>query len=92
MAARCSFTSLTAQSTITHDSSMISAKLTLKEQYPISNDKDIEVKLVEVKPAATYNKEEIGVLTWDLELSAGETRTFVVTYSVKYPKEQTISW
>lgn len=69
-----------------------SAKLTLKEQYPISNDKDIEVKLIEVKPAATYNKEEIGVLTWDLELNAGETRTFVVTYSVKYPKDRTIAW
>jgi uncharacterized protein (TIGR02231 family) len=68
------------------------AKLTLKEQYPISNDKDIEVKLVEVKPEATYNKEEIGVLTWDLELNAGETRTFVVTYSVKYPKDRTIAW
>jgi uncharacterized protein (TIGR02231 family) len=69
-----------------------SAKLTLKEQYPISNDKDIEVKLVEVKPSATYNKEDIGVLTWELELNAGETRTFVVTYSVKYPKDRAIAW
>ena len=68
------------------------AKLTLKEQYPISNDKDIEVKLVEVKPTATYNKEDIGVLTWELDLSSGETRTFVVTYSVKYPKDRTIAW
>lgn len=68
------------------------AKLTLKEQYPISNDKDIEVKLVEVKPSATYNKEDIGVLTWELDLSSGETRTFVVTYSVKYPKDRTIAW
>ena len=69
-----------------------SAKLTLKEQYPISNDKDIDVKLVEEKPSATYNKEDIGVLTWELDLSAGETRTFVVTYSVKYPKERAIAW
>ena len=68
------------------------AKLTLKEQYPISNDKDIEVKLVEVKPSATYNKEDIGVLTWELDLSSGETRTFVVTYSVKYPKDRTLAW
>ena len=68
------------------------AKLTLKEQYPISNDKDIEVKLVEVKPSATYNKEDIGVLTWELDLSSGETRTFVVSYSVKYPKDRTIAW
>jgi uncharacterized protein (TIGR02231 family) len=68
------------------------AKLTLKEQYPISNDKDIEVKLVEVKPTATYNKEDIGVLTWELELNAGESRTYAVTYSVKYPKDRTIAW
>ena len=68
------------------------AKLTLKEQYPISNDKDIEVKLTEVKPEATYNKEDIGVLTWELDLKPGEARTFVVTYSVKYPKDRTIAW
>jgi len=69
-----------------------SAKLTLKEQYPISNDKDIDVKLLEVKPAATTDKTEIGVLTWELELTAGETQTYVVTYSVKYPKDRTLSW
>ena len=69
-----------------------SAKLTLKEQYPISNDKDIEVKVTEVKPAATYDKTEIGVLTWDMELNAGETRTFIVTYSVKYPKDKVLAW
>ncbi len=69
-----------------------SAKLTLKEQYPISNDKDIDVKLLEVKPAATTDKTEIGVLTWELELTAGETQTYVVTYSVKYPKDRMLSW
>ncbi|MBO7491288.1 MAG: mucoidy inhibitor MuiA family protein [Bacteroidales bacterium] len=66
-------------------------KLTLKEQYPISNNKDIEVKLGDVTPAATYNKEGIGVLTWDVELKAGETRTFSVSYSVKYPKDQNVN-
>lgn len=69
-----------------------SAKLTLKEQYPISNDKDIEVKLVEVKPEATYNKTEIGVVTWEVELQPGETRTFTVTYSVKHPTDRAIAW
>ena len=69
-----------------------SAKLRLKEQYPISNNKDIEVKVTEIKPDATYNKTDLGVVTWEVELKGGETRTFVATYSVKYPKEQTISW
>lgn len=68
------------------------AKLTLKEQYPISNDKDIEVKDVTITPKATYDKSDIGVVTWDVELQAGETRTFTVTYSVKHPSDRTISW
>ena len=69
-----------------------SAKLTLKEQYPISNDKDIEVKDVTVTPKATYDKTDIGVVTWDVELNPGETRTFTVTYSVKYPTDRNIVW
>lgn len=68
------------------------AKLTLKEQYPISNDKDIEVKDVTITPKATYDKTDIGVVTWDVELQPGETRTFTVTYSVKHPSDRTISW
>lgn len=68
------------------------AKLTLKEQYPISNDKDIEVKDVTVVPAATYDKKDIGVVTWDVELNPGETRTFTVTYSVKHPTDRDIAW
>ena len=67
------------------------AKLTLKEQYPISSNKDIEVKVTEVTPEATYNKTETGVLTWDVEMKAGETRTFNVTYVVKYPKDRNIN-
>ena len=67
-------------------------KLTLKEQYPISNDKDIEVKDVTITPKATYDKTDIGVVTWDVELQAGETRTFTVTYSVKHPSDRLISW
>jgi uncharacterized protein (TIGR02231 family) len=68
------------------------AKLTLKEQYPISNDKDIEVKDVTITPKATYDKSDIGVVTWDVELQPGETRTFTVTYSVKHPSDRTIAW
>lgn len=68
------------------------AQFTLKEQYPISNDKDIEVKLLEASPATTYNKNDIGVLTWELELQPGETRTFIVTFNVKYPKDRRINW
>lgn len=66
-------------------------KLTVKEQYPLSSDKDIEVKITEITPNATYDKADTGVLTWDVNLKAGEVREFTVTYSIKYPKGRNIN-
>ena len=67
-------------------------KFTLKEQYPISSQKDIKVELLDketTKP--TYNKEDIGVVTWDFDLAAGESREFRIAYYVKYPKDKKIN-
>ena len=64
--------------------------LRLKEQYPLSTDKELEVKLTENSPEAGTNNSDLGVLTWDFELKAGESRTFTVTYTVKYPKEKRV--
>ena len=67
-------------------------KFTLKEQYPISSQKEIKVELLDketTKP--TYNKEDIGVVTWDFDLAAGEGREFRIAYSVKYPKDKKIN-
>lgn len=66
-------------------------RLSLKEQYPVSTDKDMEIRLNEVEPQASTNRTESGVLTWNLELAAGESKTVTVTYSVKHPKEKEIS-
>ena len=69
-----------------------SVKFTLKEQYPISSQKEIKVELLDketTKP--TYNKEDIGVVTWDFDLAAGESREFRIAYSVKYPKDKKIN-
>lgn len=67
-------------------------KFTLKEQYPISSQKEIKVELLDketTKP--TYNKEDIGVVTWNFDLAAGESREFRIAYSVKYPKDKKIN-
>lgn len=66
-------------------------KLTVKDQYPVSTDKDIEVKLLDVTPAATFNKTQTGILTWEVELGAGETKEFSSSFSVKYPKDRSIN-
>lgn len=63
-------------------------QLLLKDQYPLSTNKEIEVELLDYSGAA--NNSELGVLTWKLQLQPGETKKQRVSYSVKYPKDQYI--
>jgi len=65
------------------------AEMMLKDQYPISTDKDIEVELLD-NGGATVNKDN-GVLTWKLELAPGEIKKCRISYSVKYPKDKTVN-
>lgn len=58
--------------------------LILKDQYPISTNKEIEVELIESSDAA--DNKEIGVLTWKMELAPGESKKVRISYSAKYPK------
>ena len=62
--------------------------LKLKDQYPLSNDEKIQIELLE-SSKAEINK-EVGVLTWDTNLKAGETKKFRISYKVKYPKNEVI--
>jgi uncharacterized protein (TIGR02231 family) len=62
--------------------------LLLKDQYPLSTDKDIEIELLESDKAKINT--ETGILTWDLNLKPNETRKIRVSYKVKYPKDKVI--
>jgi uncharacterized protein (TIGR02231 family) len=64
-------------------------QLLLKDQYPISTDKDIEDELLD-GGGATVNK-DTGVLTWRVELAPGESRQYRISYSIKYPKDKTVN-
>lgn len=61
----------------------------LKDQYPVSQNKEVEVELLESNGAAI--NEEIGVLTWKLKLAPGEVKKIRISYSVKYPKDKTLN-
>lgn len=63
--------------------------LLLKDQYPISTNKDIEVELLQSSDAAINT--EIGVLTWKIELAAGESKKVRIGYSAKYPKGKVLN-
>lgn len=66
-----------------------SVRMLLKDQYPLSTLKEIEVELID-DGGASVNK-DIGVLTWKLELAPGESKKMRFAYSVKYPKEKSIN-
>jgi hypothetical protein len=63
--------------------------LLLKDQYPLSTNKDIEVELLETSNAE-LNK-DIGVLNWKIQLAPGEIKTIRFAYSIKYPKDKTLN-
>jgi len=61
----------------------------VKDQYPISQNKEVEVELLEKSDA--MDNTDIGLLTWKLKLAPGETKKMKVSYSVKYPKDKVLN-
>ncbi|MDA6068158.1 DUF4139 domain-containing protein [Flavobacterium sp. AC] len=64
-------------------------ELLLKDQYPLSTNKEIEVELLQ-SDGAKINT-EIGVLTWQLQLKPNENKKFRISYKVRYPKDQILN-
>lgn len=63
-------------------------QMLLKDQYPISTDKEITIELLDNGKAKENT--ETGILTWELKLDAGETKKFRISYKVRYPKDKII--
>lgn len=61
----------------------------LKDQFPVSTNKEIEVELLDNGGASVNN--DLGVLTWKLQLAAGESKKIRISYSVKYPKDKVVN-
>ena len=61
----------------------------LKDQFPISTNKEIDVTLLEGKDGSVNN--EIGVITWQLQVPAGKSEKRRISYSVKYPKDKVVN-
>lgn len=64
-------------------------EMLLKDQYPLSTNKDIEAELTD-NGSASVNK-ETGVLSWQLKLAPGESKKIRFAYSVKYAKDRQIN-
>jgi len=64
-------------------------ELSLKDQYPLSTESEIEIELLE-SSGAEVNK-ETGMLAWKLNIAPNETKTVKLSYSVKAPKSKVIA-
>jgi len=62
--------------------------LLLKDQFPLSNIKEVIVTLEDGSDAMINT--ETGVLTWKIDLKPGESKKVRFSYSVKYPKDKKI--
>lgn len=58
----------------------------LKDQYPISIDKSIEIDCVD-NGGVSVNS-EAGGLTWKIKVKLGETKTY--QFVVKHPKDRIV--
>ena len=63
--------------------------LVVQDQIPLSTRKDVVVTLGD-KSAAKYDL-KTGFLTWDIQLDAKKGKKLNFNYSIKYPKEVTLS-
>ena len=85
------FFSSKKEQTFTYDITLRNNKkeaieLLLKDQYPLSTDKEVEIELLE-KDGAKVNS-ETGILTWDINLKPNETKKIRLSYRVKFPKDK----
>ena len=64
-------------------------EITIEEQLPISQDKNITVNALELS-GGTLNP-TTGLVTWKISLKAGESSTKKFNFSVKFPKDTSVN-
>lgn len=88
------FLSSKKEQTFTYDITVRNNKketveLLLKDQYPLTTNKDIEVELLQ-SDSAKINT-ETGILTWQLLMKPNEIKKIRISYKVRYPKDQILN-
>ncbi|HVX52093.1 MAG TPA: DUF4139 domain-containing protein [Chitinophagaceae bacterium] len=63
--------------------------LDIKDQFPVSTNKDIDVTLIESNGAQVDY--ETGALNYHFTLAPGESKKLQFVYSIKYPKDKTLN-
>lgn len=65
-------------------------KIVVKDQYPVSANKEIRVNLSDKTTPATQNEADKGLLTYQLNLQPSESKNLYLEYTVKSPADKVI--
>ena len=66
------------------------ARISVHDHIPVSSDGDIKVRLREASPDPA-GQTDLGELTWDLSLEAGQTATIRYRFTVEHPAQVTVA-
>ena len=64
-------------------------ELYIEDQVPVSQNKELEIVLEE--SSGGKKNEENGKVSWNLKVTAGETKKLRFVYSLKYPKDKILT-
>ena len=64
-------------------------EIVIEDQIPLTTDKDIEITADDISGAK--HVKETGLLTWKYTINPAETKKFKLIYTIKYPKDKTIT-
>jgi uncharacterized protein (TIGR02231 family) len=66
------------------------ARISVHDHIPVSSDGDIKVRLREASPDPA-GQTDLGELTWDLSLEAGQTAAIRYRFTVEHPAQVTVA-
>ncbi len=66
------------------------ARVSVHDHIPVSTDGEIKVRLRAASPAPA-SQDDLGELTWDLSLGAGQTATAGYRFTVEHPAQVTVT-
>jgi uncharacterized protein (TIGR02231 family) len=66
------------------------ARISVHDHIPVSSDGDIKVRLRETSPAPA-GQTDLGELTWDLTLKAGQSAAIRYRFTVEHPAQVTVA-
>ena len=66
-------------------------KVIVQDRLPVVTNDKIERKIKNISPAETSRSKD-DILTWELELEPGETKSIIVDYSLSYPSSEILEY